>query len=140
MNKRIGIELAIFSLVLVCIGYTAHHFEPTLAKSSLFAGLIGGVLCFIWGLRTIGGSRNKALPILTLIPVAFVLLSQVVAGWLGGELVPGRRGAAAVLTVGLVLSVAMLMRVAYAGVVFESVPANPTKKSAPERLEPRARR
>ena len=39
----------------------------------------------------------------------------------------GRRTAAVVITVLLVLSIAMLMRIAYAGVVFDGQPASPTK-------------
>jgi len=40
---------------------------------------------------------------------------------------PGRRTAAAVITLLFVLSIGMLMRIAYAGVMFDGQPASPTK-------------
>jgi hypothetical protein len=72
------------------------------------------------------GYGGKTLPILTLVPVSFVMLSQSVLGWSGGTEV-GRRPAAAVITVLLVLSFAMLMRIAYAGVAFDGPPVSRLK-------------
>ena len=128
MNKTIGIQLVVYSLVLAGLGYFTHHTAPSLARPTLIASLAGGILCLVWGLRAVWGSRGKALPILTLIPVSFVLLSQTVTVWSGGsEAVVGRRTAAAVITLLLVLSIAMLMRIAYAGVVLDGQPAGSTK-------------
>ena len=128
MNKTIGIQLIVYSLLLAGLSYFTHHTAPTLARPTLITGLAGGALCLIWGFRAMEGSRGKALPILTLIPVSFVLLSQTVTVWSGGsEAVAGRRIAAAVITLLLVLSIAMLMRIAYAGVVFTGQPAGSTK-------------
>jgi hypothetical protein len=64
--------------------------------------------------------------VLTLVPVSFVLLSQVVSVWFGGgEAVPGQRAGAAVVAVVFVMSIAMLMRIAYAGVVFDGQQTDP---------------
>ena len=99
-----------------------------MAQPTLIAGLAGGALSLIWGLRAIAGNPGKLLPGLTLLPISFVMLSQTILTWGGGGGdVPGRRLAATVITVLFVLSVAMLMRIAYAGVVFDEQPANPTK-------------
>jgi hypothetical protein len=128
MNKTIGVQLLVYSLLLGGLSYLVHQLAPTLAQATLIAGLAGGALCLIWSLRAIAGSRGKALPILTLIPVTFVMLSQTVVAWTGGgQDVPGRGAAAGVITVLLVLSIAMLMRIAYAGVVFGVQTASPTK-------------
>lgn len=131
MNKTLGLQLVVYSLLLAGLSYLVHHLAPTLALPTLMTGLAGGVLCLVWGFRAIAGSRGKALSILTLIPVNFVLLSQAVIGWSGGnQEVPGRPTAAAVITALFALSIAMLMRIAYAGVVLDGQPANPTTVGA----------
>jgi hypothetical protein len=128
MNKTIGLQLVVYSLLLAGLSYLAHHLAPPIARLALIAGLVGAALCIIWGLRAVLGKRGKALPILTLIPISFVMLSQTVISWSGGsQEVPGRQTAAAVITVLFALSIAMLMRIAYAGVVFDGQPASPTK-------------
>ncbi len=128
MNKTIGLQLVVYSLLLAGLSFLTHHVAPALAQPTLIAGLAGAALCLVWGLRAVAGSRGKALPILTLIPVNFVLLSQTVLGWWGGsEGMQGRRTAAAVITLLFVVSIGMLMRIAYAGVVFGGQPASPTR-------------
>lgn len=127
MNKTIGFQLVVYSLLLAGLSYLTHHLAPALARPTLIAGLVGGVLCLVWGLRALAGGRGKALPILTLIPISFVMLSQTVITWGGGsQEVPGRQTAAAVITLLLVLSIGTLMRIAYAGVALEGQAANPT--------------
>jgi len=127
MNKTIGFQLVVYSLLLAGLSYLTHHLAPALARPTLIAGLVGGVLCLVWGLRALAGGRGKALPILTLIPISFVMLSQTVITWGGGsQEVPGRQTAAAVITLLLVLSIGTLMRIAYAGVALEGQVANPT--------------
>lgn len=127
MNKTIGFQLVVYSLLLAGLSYLTHHLAPALARPTLIAGLVGGVLCLVWGLRALAGGRGKALPILTLIPISFVMLSQTVITWGGGsQEVPGRQTAAALITLLLVLSIGTLMRIAYAGVALEGQVANPT--------------
>ena len=128
MDKTIGLQLVIYSLLLGGLSYLTHHLAPALSRPTLIAGLGGAVLCFIWGLRGMLGKRGKALPILTLVPTTFVMLSQTVITWSGGgQEVPGRRTVAVVITVLLALSIGMLMRIAYAGVALEGQTANPMK-------------
>jgi hypothetical protein len=133
MNKTLGLQLVAYSLLLAGLSYLPHHLAPAVARPTLIAGLAGGALCLIWGLRAVAGSSGKALPILTLITVNFVLLSQTVIVWVGGgDAMPGRRTAAAVITLLFVLSIGMLMRIAYAGVVFDGQAASPTPGGAPK--------
>ena len=128
MNKTIGLQLVVYSLLLTGLSYLVHHLAPAIARPTLITGLAGGALCVVWGLRAVAGSRGKALPLLTLVPISFVMLSQTVITWGGGsQEVPGRRLAAVVITVLFVLSVGMLMRIAYAGAVFDGKPASPTR-------------
>ncbi len=128
MNKTIGVQLIVYSLLLAGLSYLTHHLAPPVARLTLIAGVVGAVLCFTWGLRAVLGKGGKALPILTLIPISFVMLSQTVITW-GGESqeAPGQRTAALVITILFAFSIAMLMRIAYAGAVFDGERANPTK-------------
>jgi len=123
MNKVIGLQLVLYSLLLAGGSYLTHHLAPTSSAPTLLAGLAGGALCLAWGLWAMAGRRGKALPILTLMPVSFVLLSQAVHAWSGA----GERAVAALVTLLLALSIAMLMRIAYAGVLFDAPAAMPPK-------------
>jgi hypothetical protein len=130
MNKSLGIQLIVYSLLLVGLSYFVHHLSPTLARPTLITGLIGGAFCLAWGARAVAGSPGKALPILTLIPVSFVMLSQTVIVWTGGsEVVTGRQGAAVVITVLLALSLGMVMRIAYTGLETYGQPTNAAKET-----------
>ena len=124
MNKTLGLQLIVYSLLLVGFSYLVHHLAPALARPTLTTGLVGGVCCLVWGLRALGGSGGKALSILTLIPINFVMLAQMVITWGGGgQEVPGRRLAPAVITILFVMSLGMLLRIAYAGALFDVQPA-----------------
>jgi len=130
MNKKIGLQLVVFSFVLAGLGYLTYHLAPAMARLSLYAGLGGGGLCLVWGAWAVAGCRTKAPAILTLIPVIIVLLSQVVSGWMAGpEAGPERRSAAVVATLVSAISLAMLMRITTAGMEAEGQPANSEKKS-----------
>jgi hypothetical protein len=123
MNRRLGFQLVGYSLILAVLGFVSYRTAPSFAFNTLLTGLIGGAVCLIWGLRAIGGNPGKALVLLTLIPLDFVLLSQVVTGWFGvAGASADRHGAAAVITVMFVLSTGMLMRIAYAGVFERQLP------------------
>jgi hypothetical protein len=128
MNKTIGLQLIAFSLLLAAGGWLIHHLSPTLGQTTLVTALAGGLLCLGWGLRAVLGRGGKAWPILTLIAVSFVLLSQSVMGWWGAsEPPPGHRPASAGITLLFALSIAMLMRIAYAGVRFDAQPPKPAR-------------
>lgn len=129
MNKTIGLLLVVYSLLLAGCGYLVNHLAPAGTQPTLIAGLAGGVLCLVWGARALAGSGGKALPLLTLIPVSFTLLPQTFMGWSAGSGgVQAGRGAAALLTLLLVMSLGMLVRIAWSGIVFDVPPASPTQE------------
>jgi len=133
MSKKLGIELIAYGVLLAGLSYLVHHLAPTIARPTLITGLAGGALCLIWGVRAVLGKRGKALPLLTLAPISYVLLSQAVMNWGGGtEEVPDRRLTWLVIVVLGVSSVGMLMRIAYAGATFDGQPANPQTPGKPD--------
>lgn len=116
MNRSTGAQLIAYSLLLASLGLLTHQSAPTLSKLALPASLAGAVFCLGWGLRALLGNRGKALPILTLLPVTYIMLSQAVMAWGDGlTQVPGRNQAVLTLAAMFALSVAMLIRIAYAG-------------------------
>jgi hypothetical protein len=128
MNKTIGIQLVVYSLLLAGLSYLVYHQAPGAARPTLITGLVGGALCLVWGVRAFAGSGGKALPLLTLIPVSFALLPQTVTSWseASGGLQAGRT-VAVVTTLLLVLSLGVLVRIAWSGMVFDVPPAGQTK-------------
>lgn len=128
MNKTIGLQLVIYSLLLAGLSFLVHSLAPSLARPTLITGLIGGLICLILGFRAMGGSRGKALSVLTLIPITFVMLSQAVSTWVGTtQVVEWRRTAAALISLLLALSFGMLLRIAYAGVQLYMEPGKPAR-------------
>lgn len=126
-----------YSAVLAALSGVVFHFAPSGAKLTLIVGVAGAVLCVWWGARAMAGKARKAQVLLTLAPVAFVLLAQAVMSW-GGDAGAneGRRAAALVATLLLVLTVGVLMRVAYFGVA----PIGQAPGSVSGRAEDKARR
>jgi len=140
MNKTIGIQLAVYGLVLAGLSCLVHHLAPTIAGPTLITGLAGGALCLAWAVRAVLGKRGKALPILTLIPICYVLLGQAIMVPTGQNLgLPGARTAAAVIALLFFLSLAIAVRIAWAGVVFGQQPPNP-KKEGDGQSQPAVRR
>jgi hypothetical protein len=125
MDKPIGFQLIAYSLLLAGLGGLTHHLAPPLARTALITALAGGALCLVWGGRAVVARRGKAPAIVTLLPVTFVMLAQTVTVWAGRAEVPGRHPAAITLTVMFLLSFAMLLRITYAGVVFEGETPRP---------------
>ena len=128
MNKTLGLLLVVYSLLLAGLSYLVYHLAPGETRPALVAGLGGGALCLVWGVRALAGRGGKALPLLTLIPVSFTLLPQVFGNW-SGESGASEGGwtVAAILTVLLVISLGMLVRIAWSGMVFD-VPAGGSAK------------
>lgn len=115
MNKTIGGLLAFYSLLLMGSAGFIYRLAAEHTTATLVASLGGGILSLIWSARALLGSRSKALPILTLIVVCFVLLGQTVSGWMDDWTQQGARTAVLLLTGTFILSVGMLARIAYAG-------------------------
>ena len=129
MNKTIGLLLVVYSLLLAGLSYLVQHLAPGAARPTLITGLAGGALCLVWGFRALAGSGGKVLPLLTLSPVCFVLLTQAGTAWSGGsDGLQAGRTVAVVITLLLVLSMGMLVRIAWSGMVFDVPAAGPTKE------------
>jgi hypothetical protein len=115
MNKNLGFELIIYGLLLAGLSLLASQLAPALTRTTLIAGLAGGVLSVVWGVRAVLGNRGKCWPILTLIPTTYVMLSQAIVTWAGGSQgMPAGRTLPSLITVLAVISFGMLMIIAYA--------------------------
>ncbi len=134
MNKKIGLLLVVYGLLVAGLSYLVYHLAPEGTRPTLIAGLAGGGLCLVWGIRALAGSGGKALPLLTLIPVSFTLLPQAFGNWSAGA--QGGRGVAAITTLLLVLSVGMLLRIAWSGMVFDVPAAGTTKQEGAKAATP----
>jgi peptidoglycan/LPS O-acetylase OafA/YrhL len=129
MNKSLGSELIVYAVLLAVLGGLVHYLAPEVARPTLVTGLIGGALCLMWGVRVVWRRRGKALVILTLIPVSYVLLSQTILTWSGrSEGGPEGRIVPILIAVMLMISVAMLIMIAYAGVTVDGRPAGDRNK------------
>jgi len=128
MNKTLGLLLVVYSLLVAGLSYLVYHLAPGVARPTLITGLAGGGLCLIWGVRALAGGGGKALPLLTLIPVSFALLPQAATSWSGGGggLQAGRT-VAVLITLMLVFSLGMLVRIAWSGMLFDVPAAGPAK-------------
>jgi hypothetical protein len=126
MNKTIGLLLVVYSLLVAGLSYLVYHLAPGAAQPTLITGLLGGGLCLVWGLRALAGGGGKALPLLTLIPVSFALLPQTFMSWGGGS--QAGRTVAVVITLLLVLSLGMLVRIAWSGMLFDLPAGGQTKE------------
>lgn len=133
MNRNIGLQLIAYSFVLAGLSGFAYVLHSELGRPTLIAGLLGGALCLVWGFRATKGSTSKAPALLTMVGIGLVVLFHVVNGWFPsmGEGTTGRIPSAAVATVALVLTLLMVMRVAYAGVFGQAtVSGTPRQQSA----------
>lgn len=125
MDKPIGFQLIIFSVLLAGLGSLIHHLATAPVRAVLIASLTGAGLCLLWGLRALRGHRGKACAVLTLLPLSFVLLSQAVVVWIGSSGAPGQRNVALLIALAFGLAFAMLLRITYAGVTFDGPAARP---------------
>lgn len=117
MNKAIGVQLLGFGAMSIGLSCLVYFLARPLAMPTLIAGLAGGTLCLVAGIRAVQGVTRKALPLLALIPLTIVLVSQAVMTWgAGSPEIPAQRSASLVVCLLLALSYLMLMRVAYAGI------------------------
>lgn len=116
MNKAVSIQLLCYSLLLVVLGLFANSLASEPTRPTFYGAVAGGVVCAAWAVWALAGKCGKVLPVLTLVAVSFVLLSQTVHMWADeARKGPDHRKASIVITVLFVVSIAMLIRVAYSG-------------------------
>lgn len=98
-----GVLLAVFAFVL-------QQVSPTLAKVTFIAGLVAGGMTVIWGIVGLAGHKRRTWAMLTLVALAFVLLTQMVDAWsASASETPGKLPGALVLTWLMILTLGMLM-------------------------------
>jgi len=99
-----------YGLLLAAIGFVIQQINPALTKVTLIAGLVGGGLSVLWGIVGLTGHKRRSWAVLTLIGIAFVLLSQVVNTWIPSpNETSGGLAGSLMLTFLLLLTVGMLM-------------------------------
>ena len=137
MNKNVGVQLLSFGFGLGILGCVVGLLAEPIARPTLVTGLVGGLLSILWGARALRGNPGKALPILSLIPVIFMLVGETVLAWAGaGPVVPRRATAATVITVMCLASFFMLIRIAYAGLALNPGPPAQAKAHSPGKKAP----
>jgi len=111
MKSSLGFSLLALAVVYVGLSFLIQNLYPEIARTTFITGLVGGGLSALWGLLALLGLRSRAWAILTLVATSFVFLSQMVTAWMEA----GRPLAATIITVMLLLSLGMIMFLAYTG-------------------------
>jgi len=113
MTRSIAFALIAYGVAIAALSVCIRVLAPDIAWPILIAGVAGGALCAFWGIFALSKTVGKAKPLLTLMPIAFVFLSQAVTAWLGDEGTSKQTLPALLLTAGLGASMGMIMWIAY---------------------------
>lgn len=131
MTRSIAFALIVYGVVIAALSVSIRALAPNIAWPILIAGVAGGALCAFWGIFALSKTIGKAKPLLTLMPIAFVFLSQAVTAWLGDEGASKQILPALLLTAGLGASMGMIMWIAYTdGGTTSTFTANQTQPRA----------
>jgi hypothetical protein len=77
MNKSIPLLLIIHGIVLFGLSIAICTFTSDVSPAGRYTGLVGGILCIVWGLMgRFAGLQRKAPSVLTLAVVSYVVLGQ----------------------------------------------------------------
>jgi hypothetical protein len=79
MSKKMASILIAHGVLLAILGFTLQRISPAQAKVAFPTCLVGGALCVLCGFL---GRKSRAWAVMSLIPVTFVLLSEVVSHWI----------------------------------------------------------
>ena len=112
MSKKMGSVIAVYGVVLAALSFFIRQVVPAFANVVFVCGLAGGGLCVLWGIVAIAGHKRRAWAVLTLIAVAFVVLSQAVQVWfVSDDETSTRLAGRLVLTLMLLMTMGVLMYV-----------------------------
>lgn len=132
MNRSLALEFVLYGLILAGMGLLVHQQAPDFGLVTLVAGCAGGAVSLLWGVLVWYGYQRRWWMVLALAAEAFTLLSQAVTAWMqpaGGDGSPSLRPVAAWITVLLVFSFGLLMKLLHsqrrAGVTPDSSPSKP---------------
>ncbi len=81
LSLEAAYDLVVCGLLLVGLPFLAQHLQPSLLRWTLPAGLVGGGLCVVWGVLGRRGVRCHGGAIVTLVPVACVMVCQAIHSW-----------------------------------------------------------
>jgi len=99
-----------YGILLAILAFVLQQIAPALAKVAFVTGLVAGGLCVLWGIMGLAGHKRRTWAVLTLIALAYVLVTQVVHAWsASASATPGKLAGALVLTVLMLMTVVMLM-------------------------------
>ncbi len=82
MTRKAAVLLMVGGGILTCVALVTRQIHPAMAREAWLGGALGGSLAAFWGGMGLIGFRCRAWAILTLAASAFVLLSQMVKGWM----------------------------------------------------------
>jgi hypothetical protein len=110
MSKKMGSIVVGYGILLAVLAFVLQQIAPALAKVAFITGLVAGGLSVLWGIVGLAGHKRRTWAVLTLIPAAFVVLTQVVHAWsASASATPGKLAGALLLTVLMLMTVGMLM-------------------------------
>jgi hypothetical protein len=110
LSKKMASIVIAYGIALAGLGFILQQASPGLAGITFVTALAGGGLCVLWGVVGLTSHKRRAWAVLTLIAVAFIVLSQVVHAWLASATeAPGRLVDALLLSFIMLLTVAMIM-------------------------------
>lgn len=109
MSKQMGSIMIGCGILIVVLSFLLKQVSPPLAKVAFASGLAGGALTVLWGIVGLAGHKRRTWAMLTLVVLAFVLLTQVINAWAvpAGD-TPGKLVGALLLTFLMVLIVALM--------------------------------
>ena len=110
MSKKMGSIVISYGVALAGLAFVLQQIAPALAKVTFIAGGVAGGLSVFWGILALAGHKRRAWAVLTVVALAFVLLTQMVHAWSApaGE-TPGKLAGALLLTVLMMMTVGMIM-------------------------------
>jgi hypothetical protein len=110
MSKKMAVILFTYGIGLGAMGLVVQKLAPALEQVTLYAGLIGGGLCLLWGVAALAGFKGRAWAIVSTIAAALVLLSQAIHVWsVSAPEAGGSLSVRLLVTFMLVLTVGMVM-------------------------------
>jgi hypothetical protein len=110
MSKKMGSIVVGYGILVAVLAFVLQQMAPALSKVTFIAGLVAGGLIVLWGIVGLTSHKRRTWAVLTLIPLAFVLLTQVVHAWsASASVTPGKLPGALLLTVLMLSTVGMLM-------------------------------
>jgi hypothetical protein len=81
MSTVLAVDLTMCGTLIASLSLVALHLQPDLPAVTFFTGLVGGVLCVLWGSLGRRTTCCRLASMMTLVPVGCVFLIQAVQSW-----------------------------------------------------------